>query len=134
MRRRMQDREDFGAKFNTNRGEKEKPVTDKYEIIFWGDEHPFMTHWIEQVSKMAPDGVIAHEWMRREASHVGLKVDDFTAKGVDIATEKIYTGHIEYEQRLKGYDIHITNKFVPYLAVRPKAARRVLNEEKKTDL
>jgi len=46
---------------------------------------------------MAPSGVVAHEWMKRESGHVGLNVDDFKKHGVDINTELIYTGHIEYE-------------------------------------
>jgi len=139
MKRRMQERENTGDHYKTDKAEKQKPVIDKYEIIFWGEEHPFLSHWISQVANMAPEnGVLSNDWMRREASHIGINVDDFKNKEVDLSAELLYTGYIEYEQRLKDYDIHITNKFVPYIACRPKA-KRVLegetkNMEKKTDL
>ena len=130
MKRRMQDRENSGDHYKTDKAEKQQPVISKYSIIIWGEEHPFLSHWISQVANMAPEnGVLANDWMRREASHISINVDDFKNQGVDLSTELLYTGFIEYEQRLKDYDIHITNKFVPYIACRP-TARRVLEEEK----
>lgn len=135
MKRRMQDRENSGDHYKTDKAEKQKPVIDKYTIILWGEEHPFLSHWISQVANMAPNGVLANDWMRREASHISINIDDFKNNHqVDLATELLYTGHIEYEQRLKDYDIHITNKFVPYIACRPKARRVLEEEEKKSEL
>lgn len=32
-----------------NREEKAKQVEEMFEIIIWGDSHPFYSHWIKQV-------------------------------------------------------------------------------------
>lgn len=133
MKRRMQSSESSNDHYKTDKAEKQQPVVDGFEIILWGEEHPFLSHWISQVANMAPDGVLANDWMRREASHISINVDDFsTIHSVNLSTEKLYTGHIEYEQRLKDYDIHITNKFVPYIACRP-TSRRLKEKEKSKD-
>jgi hypothetical protein len=138
MKRRMQENQNSGDHYVTTKAVNQQPVIDKFEIILWGEEHPFNSHWISQVANMAPNGVLANDWMRREASHISINIDDFKNSGVDLTTELLYTGSIEYEQRLKDYDIHITNKWVPYIACRLKN-RRVLDEEtqkeeKKSDL
>ena len=132
MKRRMQERENSGDHYKTTKDVQQAPVIAKYSLILWGEEHPFLSHWISQVANMAPNGVLANDWMRREASHISINVDDFKNNmGVDLSTEQLYTGYIEYEQRLKDYDIHITNKFVPYIACRPK--RRLEEEEPKKE-
>ena len=126
MRNQMD--EDHSKSYVSNRQEKELPITKKFEIIKFGEDHPFYSHWIEQVSNLAPNGIIANQWLRNECSHVGLNVDDFINDGVDLNKEYIYTGHIKFEEKLKDYDIHISDKWIPYIAVRP-----IINKEK-TDL
>lgn len=134
MKRRMQER-DSSDHYKTDKAVKAKVVEDQYEIILWGEEHPFFSHWISQISTMAPTGVLANDWMRREASHISINVNDFAdIHKLDLSTETLYTGHIEYEQRLKDYDIHITNKFVPYIAAKKKVKRVLKEEEKKPEL
>ena len=33
----------------SNREEKVKQVQEMFEVILWGDSHPFYSHWIKQV-------------------------------------------------------------------------------------
>ena len=47
-------------------------------------------------------------------------LDDFKEKGYDLEKELVYTGHVEYEERMKEFDVHLTNKYVPYIAVKLK--------------
>ena len=37
--------------------------------------------------------------LKREAKHVGIKIEELEEKGVNFDKELLYTGHIEYEQR-----------------------------------
>ena len=102
--------EDSSSRYDINRKEKEQVILDQFEYVKWGEEHPFYSHWIEQVSIMSPTGMIANQHMRTESGHIGFNLDDFKKDGINLDTELLYTGHIEYEERLKEYNIHITNK------------------------
>jgi len=43
------------------------------------------------------DGVL-NEWLKREASHVGMNIEDLEGKeGFNIETDLIYSGYFQYE-------------------------------------
>ena len=116
MRKKMSE-EHSKTQYITNKDEKTKPIYDQFEYIKWGEEHPFLSHWVEQVSNMAPNGKIVDEYMWDESSTIGFNLNDFREDGIDLKTELVYTGHIEYEEKMKEYNIHVTNKVFYFLYI-----------------
>jgi hypothetical protein len=134
MRRRMEEnskKPGYGD-IVSNRGEKAKAIEDKFELVHWGEEHPFFTHWISQVSNWAPEGKIVDNFIKQEGRHVSVDVVGFSEKNnIDLSKELIYTGHIEFREELQGYDIQLSKKVQPFVAARPRAQAQA---EKKAEL
>ena len=121
MERAMNEPVDPNARYKSNRLEKENPLYNKYEHVIFGKDEPYLSDDISKLSSMGKYGMRFNSEMKSLAEKLGLKFGEIRDLGVDIYDEKYFTGHIEYEMRLKDYDVLVTNKWVPYLAVKPRS-------------
>ena len=106
-------------------------IKKKFRHVIFGEEHTFLSHWINQVSEMARDGALGSTWMRREAQHIGIHIDDFKNFGVNLDKDHLFTGHISYNERDREGRI-IVKKFSAFIASYP--IRNHKNSTKKNDL
>ena len=137
LKRPSQDNFNEDSSTINNILEKKQEIMNKFNIIIWGEKHPFFSHWIEVVSEFSPRGKIVDERFWEISKNVLIEKSDFIEKDVNIEKEFLYTGFIKYEEKLKEYDIHLGDYWVPFIGARKKKSFENNDDDEievKTDL
>ena len=114
------------SEFETNRSEKEKEIEDQFDIVEFAEEQHRHGEETKRIARFAPNGNLVNDELKDACKYVGLEYERFVQNsGFDPEEELIYTGHIEYIERKINENIHISTKYVPYIA-----ARKIINFKK----
>ena len=119
---------------SSNINEKKYELEEKFEIVIWGEEQNFKSYWIDEFSKLAPQGNNYNQNFEEFALHVGLDFNDLKKQGINLNSEIVYTGFVQYHQNFQNldFDFHVSDKFCAFIAVRNKQIN--FEKIKKTDL
>eukprot|EP00828_Plagiopyla_frontata_P045376 TRINITY_DN7743_c0_g1_i4.p1 TRINITY_DN7743_c0_g1~~TRINITY_DN7743_c0_g1_i4.p1 ORF type:complete len:292 (+),score=47.21 TRINITY_DN7743_c0_g1_i4:117-992(+) len=101
----------------SNLEEQQQSILSQFKVVIWGNQHPFLSHWITQLANYAPNGVSFSPQLEKQAVQLGFELEEFNKAGVDLNNEIFFTGYIQFEEKLKNIDEkHMATKYQPYIA------------------